>query len=263
VARDALCVDPADRGSPVAGRTVTRSATVLDNRLTFRSVWIILPLFAPIVRTLLAIFAVIIVVLTLVFVRLQSETGPTALERCRAAAGQAKSWTIESISQPQSPNFVTITNRTRISCPDDYEYFNRSRTPDNVIKEQSTVHTNGETYVENVDGSWAKSTDAGDSPGLKECGKGPALIQSTVVNAIFELPRRKAGSIVKGQRQTVNGAKCQEWHVEYGNEWPQTAPYTVCIDLKTHLPLRITFTESGVTNEFTGWNVTKIEPPAL
>jgi hypothetical protein len=89
------------------------------------------------------------------------------------------------------------------------------------------------------------------------------LVQTTVVNDILELPRRKAGSIVKGQHQTIAGVRCQEWQVEYGNEWPQSAPYTVCIDLKTHLPRRITFTESGVTNDFTGWNSTTVDPPAL
>lgn len=212
-------------------------------------------------KTVLAISAVILV-LVLVYFRLDSETGPMALERCKVAVSQAKSWTVES-TQQYSTSLVTATTRNKISCPNDYEYAYRSRTTDNVIREQSTIHTNGVTYIENADGTWAQSAMAGDSPAIKECGKGPALVQATVVNAIYELPRRKAGSIVKGELQTIDGAKCQEWHVEYGNEWPQTAPYTVCIDRKTRLPRRITFTESGVTEEFTGWNSTTVEPPAL
>lgn len=212
-------------------------------------------------KTVLAISAVILV-LVLVYFRLDSETGPMALERCKVAVSQAKSWTVES-TQQYSTSLVTATTRNKISCPDDYEYAYRSRTTDNVIREQSTIHTNGVTYIENADGTWAKSATVGDSPALKECGKGPGLVQATVVNAIYELPRRKAGSIVKREFQTIDGAKCQEWHVEYGNEWPQTAPYTVCIDRKTRLPRRITFTESGVTEEFTGWNSTAVEPPAL
>lgn len=212
-------------------------------------------------KIVIAISAAILV-LVLVFFRFESETGPMALERCKVAVSQAKSWTVES-TQQYSTSLVTATTRNKISCPDDYEDAYRSRTTDNVIREQSTIHTNGVTYVENVDGTWVKSATPGDSPALKECGKGPGLVQATVVNAIYELPRRKAGSIVKGELQTIDGAKCQEWHVEYGNEWPQTAPYTVCIDHKTHLPRRITFTESGVTEEFTGWNSTTVEPPAL
>ncbi len=212
-------------------------------------------------KIVLAISAVILV-LALFFFRLESETGSMALERCKTAVSQAKSWTVKT-SQQYSTTLVTATTRNKISCPDDYEYAFRSRTTDNVIREQSTIRTGGVTYVENVDGIWVKSAAAGDSPALKECGKGPALVQTTVLNAIFELPHRKAGSIVKGELQIIDGVKCQEWHVEYGNEWPQTAPYSVCIDRKTHLPRRITFTESGVMEEFTGWNSTTVEPPSL
>lgn len=214
-------------------------------------------------KSLLAISAVILLLVAMLFFRVHSESGLMELQRCRVAVGQAKSWTVQVVSQPASPNFATLTNRTKVSCPDDYEVSFRSRTPDDVIAEQSTIHTQGVTYVENVQGTWEKSATASDPPTLKECGKGPALVQSTVVNAIYELPRRKAGSIAKGQRQTIAGGGCQEWHVEYGNEWPQVAPYTICIDPKTHLPRRITFTESGATNDFTGWNSTTVEPPAL
>ena len=220
------------------------------------------PRGVPIVKTLLALGAVIFI-LVLVFFRWQSESGLRALQSCKTAVGQARSWTVETTSQPQSPSFVTLTNRTRVSCPDDYEYFYKSRTPDNVIKEQSTVRTSGLTYIKNLDGNWTKSPVAGDSPALKECGKGPLVVQQTVFNAIVEVPRRKAGSIVKGELQTIDGVKCQEWHVEYGNEWPQTAPYTVCIDRKTNLPRRITFSESGIPNDFTAWNRTTIAAPPL
>jgi hypothetical protein len=209
------------------------------------------------------VIAAAILILAMLFFRFHSESGLAELGRCRTAVGQAKSWSIESISQPETPNFITFRNRTKVSCPDDYEYLYRSLTPDNVISEQSTIHTNGVTYLENVDGKFEKSAPLANPQTLTECGTGPALVQSTVVNAIFELPRRRAGSIVKGQRQTIDGLNCEEWHVEYGNEWPQTAPYTVCIDLKTHLPRRIIFTASGTTVDFTGWNSTTIEPPAL
>jgi hypothetical protein len=214
------------------------------------------------VKTFLAIFAVVLLP-TLLFFRFHTESGLTELERCKTAVGQAKSWSIESISQPQSPNYVAITNRSKVSCPDDYVYFYRSRTPDNVIGEQATIHTNGETYIENVDGKWEKSAATNDSPASKECGKGPLLVQQTVLNAIIELPRRRAGKIVKGKLQSDNAGSCQDWSIDYGNEWPQMAPYTICLDLKTHLPRRITFSESDATNDFSGWNSTKIEPPAL
>jgi hypothetical protein len=213
------------------------------------------------VKTLVVIAAVILV-LALVFFRFQSEAGPMALERCKTAVSQAKSWTVESTPQ-YGTNLVHATTRTKISCPDDYEYLYRTRTPNNVIHEQSTIHINGATYVENVDGNWAKSTTAGDSPALMECGKGPLFVQHTVLAAIIELPRRKAGKMVEGQLQSINGESCQDWSVDYGNEWPQMAPYTICLDPKTHLPRRITYTESGATNDFTGWNRTTVEPPAL
>jgi hypothetical protein len=214
------------------------------------------------VKTLLALGAAILV-LALVFFRLQSESGLMALQGCKTAVGQAKSWMVETTSQAESPSFATVTNRTKVSCPDDYEYFFKSRTPDNVIKEQSTVRTGGVAYAKNLDGSWTKGPAAGDSPALKECGKGPLLVQQTVFNAIVELPRRKQGSIVKGELQTIDDGKCQDWHVEYGNEWPQTAPYTVCIDRKTHLPRRITISESGTPHDFTNWNSTTIEAPPI
>ena len=211
-------------------------------------------------KTVLAI-AAIILVLALLFFRFQSESGPMALARCKAAVGQARSWTIESFSEPGNSSNTTVKNRIEVSCPTDYRSGFISRTPDNVIREQSTVYTSGATYVENLDGNWTKSPSAGDSPALKECGKGPVFVQNTVFNAIIELPRRKAGTMVKGELQSINGGSCQDWSIDYGNEWPQMAPYTICLDPKTHLPRRITYSQSGATNDFSGWNTTTVEPP--
>jgi hypothetical protein len=185
------------------------------------------------------------------------------LERCKTAVQQAKSWTAESTSQPESPNYSTYTTRTKVSCPDDYEYLWRNRTRDDVITEQSTVHTHGVSYVETVDGKWEQSATAANPQIPMECGKGAALVQQTVVTAIIELPRRKAGKIVKGQLQTIDGRSCREWSLDFGNEWPQIPPYTICIDTKTHLPRRLKFDYPGATIDFTGWNTTTIEPPSL
>jgi len=213
-------------------------------------------------KSLLGISAVILV-LALLFFRLHSESGLMELASCKAAVGQAKSWTIESTSQQDSPSFVTFTTRNKVSCPDDYEYLSRSRTHDDVITEQSTIHTHGVSYVETADGKWEKSATA-DNPQISgECGKGPALVQSTVFNAIIELPRRREGKIVQGQLQTIDGRTCQEWSIDYGNEWPQTAPYTVCIDRKTHLPRRITLGYPSAAHDFTGWNNTTVDRPSL
>jgi hypothetical protein len=212
-------------------------------------------------KFLLAISAAILL-LALFFFRLHAEAGLAELARCETAVGQARSWTVESTEQ-NSPSLVTMTTRNKVSCPDDYEYLYRTRTPDDVIREQSTVHTHGLSYVETVDGRWEQNSTA-DNPQIPmECGKGPALVQMTVFNAILELPRRREGKIVKGQLQKIAGLRCQEWNVDYGNEWPQTTPYTVCIDLKTHLPRRITFGYSSATHDFTAWNSTTVDPPAL
>jgi hypothetical protein len=214
------------------------------------------------VKTFLVIAAGILV-LALFFFRFQSESGPMALAGCKTAVGQAKSWTMESVSQPDSSNNTTFKNRIEVNCPADYKSVFKSRTPDNVIREQATVYAGGVTYVENLDGNWSKAPSASDSPALKECGKGPLLVQQTVFNAIIELPRRRAGKMEKGEVQSINGESCQEWSVDYGNEWPQMAPYTICIDRKTHLPRRITYSQSGATNDFSGWNSTTVEPPEL
>jgi hypothetical protein len=214
------------------------------------------------VKTLLSILSVILL-LALLFFRLHSESGLMELENCRTAVTKAKSWTIETTTQPESPNLVTLTTRNKVSCPDDYADLYRTRTPDDVMTEQSTVHANGVTYVENADGKWEKSETAGDPQIPKQCGKGPSIVQSTVVNAIFELPRRRAASLIKGKLQTVGGLQCQDWSVDYGNEWPQFPSYTVCIDTRTHLPRRITFAYPSTTHEFSGWNSTTVQPPAL
>jgi hypothetical protein len=212
-------------------------------------------------KSVLAVSAVILV-LALVIFRLQAESGLRELARSKTAVGEAKSWTVET-TELYSPTLVTATTRNKVSCPEDYEYLYRTRTPDDVIREQSTVHTHGLSYVENVDGQWEQNATA-DNPQIPlECGKGPALVQSTVFHAILELPRRKAGSIAKGPPETIGGVRCQNWSVDYGNEWPQTAPYTVCIDVKTHLPRRITFAYPSVAHDFTGWNSTTVDPPAL
>jgi hypothetical protein len=214
------------------------------------------------VKIVLAIAAVILV-LVLVFFRFESESGPMALARCKTAVGQAKSWTVETVSQPDSSTNTIFKNQIEVSCPDGYKSVFKSRTPDNVIREQATVYAGGVTYAEDLDGNWVKNTPSGESPALKECGKGPLLVQQTVFNAIIELPRRRAGKMEKGELRSINGESCQEWSVDYGNEWPQMAPYTICMDPKTHLPRRITYSESGATNDFIGWNSTTIEPPTL
>ncbi len=217
---------------------------------------------ATIVKTLLAISAGILV-LSLFFFRLHSESGPMEMERGKIAVQQAKSWTVESNSQPESPNYSTYSTRTKVICPDDYEYSWRNRTPDDVIRGQTIIHTHGVSYVENVDGKWDLRAPAGNFDLPKECGKGPALVQQTLGNAIIELPRRRAGKMVKAKLQTIDGVHCQEWSLDFGNEWPQIQGYTICIDVKTHLPRRLTFDYPGVTHDFTGWNATTVEPPSL
>jgi hypothetical protein len=212
---------------------------------------------------LVLVLSVVVVLGALIFFRLQSDSGPTEMARCRTAVQQAKSWTVESTSEPESPNYSTYTTRTKVSCPDDYEYFWRNRTRDDVITGQTIVHTHGVSYVENVDGKWDQSVPAGNFDLPKECGKGPALIQQTLGNAIYELPRRRAGKMVKGKLLTIDGASCREWSLEFGNEWPQVQSYTLCIDRKTHLPRRLQYGFPGGMFDFTGWNTTTIEPPAL
>ena len=202
-------------------------------------------------------------VLVLVLVRLQKESGMMSLQRCKAAMAEAKSWTAESISEPTAPSYSTQTTRTKVSCPNDYEYLSRNRTSDNVISEQSMIHTQDKSYVESQDGKWQEDDTAHNDNLPKECGKGPLVLQHTVLLAIIEIPRRKAGKIEKGQLVTIDNMKCQEWSVDFGNEWPQMPEHTVCIDTKTHLPRRLTFPNSTATQEFTGWNSTVIEPPAL
>jgi hypothetical protein len=214
------------------------------------------------VKPVLAISAVILV-LAMVLFRLHKESGLMELERCQNAVRQAKSWTVESISRPESPTFVTFTTRNRVSCPEDSEYLYRTRTHDDVITEQSTVQTHGATYVETVDGTWHQIAAPLNPEISAECGKGPAVVQQTVFNAVLEVPRRRAGKVVEGRLQTIEGAKCQEWNVDYGNEWPQTAPFAVCIDTKTHLPRRIAFGYPSAEHTFTGWNSTIVDPPAL
>jgi len=214
------------------------------------------------VKTLLAISAVILL-LGMALFRLHKESGLMELERCQNAVRQATSWTVESISRPESPNFVTFTTRNRVRCPEDYEYLYRTRTHDDVISEQSTVQTHSVTYQETIDDAWHQITAPVNPQILAECGKGPAIVQQTVFNAVLEVPRRTAGKIVEGQLQTIEGAKCQEWNVDYGNEWPQTAPFSVCIDSKTYLPRRITFGYPSAEYTFTGWNATIVEAPSL
>ena len=80
-------------------------------------------------KTAILVISGIIFVLALIFFRLQSESGPMEMELCRTAVQQAKSWTVESTAPPESPNYSTHTTRTKVSCPDDYEYSWRNRTP--------------------------------------------------------------------------------------------------------------------------------------
>lgn len=210
-------------------------------------------------KTFIALSAVVLL-LTLLFFRLHSDSGMLELERCQLAVGQAKSWTVATTAQYGS-NMATTTSRSKVSCPDDYENYDRSRGQDEVIREQYTIHTHGVSYEETPDGKWEQRATGGNSQIPLECAKGPALVQLTVSNAILEIPRRRAGKIVKGELQTVQGLPCQEWNLDFGNEWPQMQPFTVCIEPETHFPRRISFAHPNAVHEFTGWNSTTVPPP--
>lgn len=211
---------------------------------------------------LVAAIAVLCAILGLMVFRFQADSGPMALEKCKVAVNQARSWSEETVSQPSNLSYGTATNRTKVSCPGDYEYLNRNQTSDNVIREQDFIHTRDVSYSETDGGSWQQSDLPGNPDILKQCGKGPITVQNFVFNAIIELPRRRAGKITKGERQTLDDGTCQDWSVDLGNEWPQMAAFTVCIEPKTHLPRRIVYSSGTVTN-FTGWNSTVIDTPSL
>jgi hypothetical protein len=210
---------------------------------------------------LVLVLSVVVGLGALIFFRLQSDSGPTEMERCRAAVQQAKSWTEESTSEPQSPSFSTYTTRTKVSCPDDYEYRSRNRTRDDVITGQTTIHTHGVSYVEDVDGKWVQNAPVGNFDLPQECGKGPGIVQQMLGNAIIELPRRRAGKLVKGKLQTIEGVSCRDWSLDFGNEWPQVPSYTICINPKTHLPRQVRYDGPGYHIDFSGWNTTTVEPP--
>ena len=212
------------------------------------------------VKTLLALSAVILLLVLLSLFRFQLESNMKELERCKLAAGQATSWTVETTAR-YGLNGATSISRNKVSCPDDYEYFSRGRGQDEVVREQYTIHTHGVTYVQTPDGKWEQNTISGNSQIALECGKGPALVQATVATAILELPRRRAGKLVKGELQTVQGISCREWSVDFGNEWPQVSAFTVCIVPETHLPRRISFEYPNAAHEITGWNITTVPPP--
>src|SRR4030081_1277193 len=130
------------------------------------------------VKTLLAISAAVLILALLSF-RFHADSGLRELERCPTAVGQARRWTIETTAL-YSPNLVTSTTRYKVNCPDDYEYVYRTRTTNDVITEKSDIHTNGVSYVETVDGRWEKTATVSNPQIPMECGKGPALVQSTV-----------------------------------------------------------------------------------
>jgi hypothetical protein len=203
----------------------------------------------------------ILVVLTLLFFRMWSESGLDQLERSRNAVRQARSWTVETNSQEYTGNFASYASRIKVNCPNDFEIMTKSQTYDGIIKEHSAITTHGNYYEANDGGPWQKTTLNQSSQPQIECGKGPTLANGTVFSNIEELQHR--GKIVRGVRQTVDGVPCQDWNVDFGNEWPQMAPYTVCIDPKTDLPRRVTFTETKSTFTLTGWNLTAVVPPAL
>jgi hypothetical protein len=205
--------------------------------------------------------AAIVVVVALVFFRMSSESGLDQLQRSRAAVRQARSWTVETSSQEYTASFAMYESSSKVNCPNDRETVNKSQTYDGIIKEHWAISAHGDYYEKNDGSQWQKIHLPEVPQPQIECGKGPTLANGTVFSNIEDLQHR--GKVVRGERQTVAGVPCQEWNVDFGNEWPQMMPYSVCIDLKTDLPRRVTFTGSQTTFTLTGWNQTTIDPPAL
>jgi len=161
---------------------------------------------------------------------------------------------------------------TEVSCPDRERFTAK-------IGEHAfhAVRIGGNAYVEQKDGTWAVQQTA--PTGWAPCGENPGepapwaiMNEGRDLTAVLAQMVEKA-EITRGEFLGTSTGPCQEWILNLthpgGNAHAHAGRgsglrYTVCIDPKNHLPLRIVFGNGSMVTTYSAWNTpVQIEAPKI
>ncbi len=118
-------------------------------------------------------------------------------------------------------------------------------------------------YTHQSDGRWAKTgfSFQGGSP-MWYCGQIAEGGKSNLLPDIATMIKR--GIIQKGDKKTVNGARCREWQVALKGPLADLEHDTVCIGLEDHLPYEVTVDWKHSRASFSDYNTEiQIEVPEV
>ena len=191
-------------------------------------------------------------------VRARFTNGQRELQRSLEAKKAARSFRMKTVLRLHPGR--AMETLTEVSCPD------RERITTSIGERTfHAVRLGSQAFVEQPDGSWeAQSTSAN---GWSPCGEAagePAPWATmnegrdlTVVLATIA----KHATISRGQFVATDAGSCQEWILTIQHPGGSTThgggagmKYTICIDPKQHLPVRIVMGSGGMVVNYYDWD---------
>jgi hypothetical protein len=116
---------------------------------------------------------------------------------------------------------------------------------------QDEVSVGGVQYNHQSDGSWAQNKSRG-TPASFYCG---ALARGDEINLMPKIATMiKRGILQKGDKKTVNGVRCREWHVAMKGAPGGLEHDTVCLGVDDHLPYELTVDWERSRTSFSDYN---------
>jgi len=188
--------------------------------------------------------------------------GHTEIQRALLSKKEAKSFRMTTTLRlhPGDP----LETVTEVSCP------NKERFTAKVGEQAfQAIRIGSNAYVEQKDGTW--SVQQTPPTGWAPCGEDPGepapwaiMNEGRDLTTVLAKMSEKS-EITRGQFLGTNAGTCQEWilglthpggsaNAHPGANGGSGLHYTVCIDPKTHLPLRIVMGTGSMVTTYSDWN---------
>ena len=131
-------------------------------------------------------------------------------------------------------------------------FVDTSTDPPNDMK-QDQLHVGALEYDHQADGTWAPSKyRTGGDIAARYCN---SLAQGEDSNLLPKIATMiKRGVLQEGDKKTVNGVRCREWHVAMKGAPSGLEHDTLCLGLNDHLPYELTVDWEHSRSSFSDYN---------